>query len=501
MTPAVPAPTGAIQVYILTGQSNSLGTTNLEGSAPATYGPGAHAADASTALVWSNVRSTNTIYPPLLYGDSGGAALPLQMQQGDGGANPSFWGPEFGLARALHDAGPGEGPVLVIKASRSGGGNTLWHRPSFDTNPNFGHMWGHLRDTVDSALSILASGPAPFRVRGLLYLQGESNNSSEAAVADVRIAQLASELEGHIEGNYPGVATGLSVVIGEIAASNSSSNRELTTARQMELAAASPGIGFVRTADLPLKADNIHFGRQAKLTIGQRFAEALLGTSKPFNIGNYDASDGAPIWAVEVSNPTQSGFTEIGAGPGVVLEGVIDGVTPAWRVADNSTGLNPGYQRSLGTLDFKGMYHAGWTLRARVKVLTGGGLALWSVTQPKDPGWGVSSGPGNMNGFLVDAVGANEFRVSLWGNSAPPVQLGANSAASFHTLELRGVPGTPLCNFHVDGVLMSSGLDITQGPGLGGYGDIVLFNSGQTGGTGREVYWAEVSLTSEPMGL
>jgi hypothetical protein len=50
-------------VYILTGQSNSLGTT---GSGDTLVAPGADAADDETAFFWSNVSSTNTLYPPVL---------------------------------------------------------------------------------------------------------------------------------------------------------------------------------------------------------------------------------------------------------------------------------------------------------------------------------------------------------------------------------------------------------------------------------------------------
>ncbi|MDG2470035.1 MAG: hypothetical protein P8M80_12200 [Pirellulaceae bacterium] len=82
-------------VYILTGQSNSLGTTASSESMPS---PGTNPADSTTSLFWSNVNASNNAYPPVLYGDSGGAITTLQTQQGDGGSNPTFWGPEFGFA-------------------------------------------------------------------------------------------------------------------------------------------------------------------------------------------------------------------------------------------------------------------------------------------------------------------------------------------------------------------------------------------------------------------
>lgn len=103
-------------VYILTGQSNSLGTTGLEGGAP-NYESGSMAADTNTGFFWSNASSTNSVFPPNLHGNSGGVFTNLQMQQGDGGSNPHFWGPEFRFARQMANNTNGR-KILIIKASR-----------------------------------------------------------------------------------------------------------------------------------------------------------------------------------------------------------------------------------------------------------------------------------------------------------------------------------------------------------------------------------------------
>ncbi len=491
-----PLPTEVVDVFVLTGQSNSLGTTNFEGSSPATHGPGADPSDALIEFFWSNVRAGNTNYPPMLYGDSGGSAGKLQMQQGDGAANPAFWGLEHGFARTLQEHQPARRSLHVIKVSRGGGGNTYWHRPSFELDSDAGHMWGHLRDEVDRALADLTLAGRIFRVRGLLYMQGEGNNSTEASAAAARLSELHGSLQAHIEAHYPGTAVGMRLLLAEIAASTSTTSRELTTQQQMELAAGASPITFVRTADLPLKADGIHFGREAKLEIGQRLAETLLGTSRPFQISSYDASNGAPLGAGEVQSPVDFGFQELGAGAGVSLEGMLDGGTPCWRILDDSPLANPGYQRSLSGLDFLGMFHSGWSFRTTFKVTSGGGLALWSVTSDRDPGWGVAGGAGNMNGFVVDVVGASELRAALWGSPVPAIVLGPGSAEVFHTLELRGLGGSSLCDFYLDGALVACDIDLTASPGLAGFGDRVLFNSGQTSGVGREVHWADLSLTS-----
>src|SRR4051812_15084507 len=109
-----------VDVYILTGQSNSLGTTSNE---TGDYTPDTHPADSLTNFWWNNVTASSGTYPPISYGSSGNAYKKLQMQQGDGGSNPYWWGPEFSFARTLYDAGRTN--FVIIKASNSGSGNTF----------------------------------------------------------------------------------------------------------------------------------------------------------------------------------------------------------------------------------------------------------------------------------------------------------------------------------------------------------------------------------------
>jgi len=299
-------------VYILTGQSNSLGTTALEGGDPAVYNPGSSDAYDDTAFFWSNVNASNTVYPPAIYGDSGGAITTLQVQQGLG-SNPTFWGPEFGFAQTLADLGHEN--VLIIKASRGGGGNGFWDEATFEVNNNAGHMWGHVTDTVDAALAQLIGQGHTFSVNGLMYVQGESNNGAQAAIADDRLNDFTNNLQAHINGTYAGAADGMHLVAGEIAASQSNGSRQTTTTLQQQLAAANDGFAFVGTRDLPLKSDNIHFGRDAKLEIGRRLGWAMQG--------------------VQVSSAAFSDVTN--AGDAVSL--VFDAYVPDTNGAPNGTNL------------------------------------------------------------------------------------------------------------------------------------------------------------------
>src|SRR4051812_20596646 len=75
----------AVEVYILTGQSNSLGNPANE---TGDYTPDSHPADSLTNFWWNNVTFGTGTYPPTSYGSSSNVFKNLQMQQSDGGDNP-----------------------------------------------------------------------------------------------------------------------------------------------------------------------------------------------------------------------------------------------------------------------------------------------------------------------------------------------------------------------------------------------------------------------------
>jgi len=451
-----------------------------------------HPIDAQTDFFWSNVNASNSTYPPVLYGDSSGAITTLQMQQGFS-PSPNFWGPEFGFARNLLTSSDTE--VLIIKASRGGGGNGFWDQPTFEGNQDNGHMWGHLRDTVDSALSGVVANGDSFAVKGLMYLQGESNNSAGAAAAGQLLGDLIEHLQSHVNSQYPNAANSMFTVIGEIAASTSNANRAQTTQQQMQLAASNGSIDFVSTRDLQLKSDGIHFGRDAKLTIGQRFANAFNinnGSPGVNRIGGYLADAAAPG---TIPNPTSQGMQAIGAiVPGVTLEPVDDNGTRAWRILNNSRSAIPGYQQSLSAAHFERMLNDGWNFKATAKVISGGGQAFWSFAQENDPGWGAMRTQ-NSNGLQLNRVNGDELEVTLL-NDPTPINLGPGSADEYHTFEFKGSAGSNLFDFYIDDLLHSRGNDLLNGGAVLGFGNSLVFNSGL--GTGRDVYWNEVSLTVVP---
>lgn len=256
---AIPQASAAhYRVFVVTGQSNSLGTTN---GTETDTSPGTDAADPRVRFFWHNVADATTSI-----GSSGGAFTTLQAQQGGYYAgSATHWGPEIGFARTLVRAGAGN--IAIIKASRGGGGNTHWSKSAN------GHMYSHLVATVQAAATALTAAGDTFEISGLLYLQGESDSSAEASIAGTRITELVDNLRADLPN-----ATGMRCVIGGIAAAGAA--RDTVRTQQSGAAASSALIDDFANLDLQSQVtDGLHFNRAAKLRIGTRFAMAFLANA------------------------------------------------------------------------------------------------------------------------------------------------------------------------------------------------------------------------------
>jgi hypothetical protein len=256
-----------VRLFVITGQSNSLGTTG--DNSEADRSPGVDLRDAGVKFWWHNVSSQNAAYPiASAYGSSEGAWTTLRAQQGDGGVNPTFWGPEFGFARTLADYGYGE--LAIVKASRGGGGNALWSKDAFVSQGAAGHMYQHVVDVVAAATAQLAAEGRTYEIAGLLYLQGESDSAAEADVADQRLEALVTQLRLDLPH-----AADMRAIVGGIAASGG--NRDVVRAKQTALAFRDDRVDYFTNLDLvDALYDGLHFDKEAKLDIGRRFAERYL---------------------------------------------------------------------------------------------------------------------------------------------------------------------------------------------------------------------------------
>ena len=261
--PSTPVIARRVKVFVLSGQSNSLGTT--ADPAEKDLSPGEDPLDSKVPFFWSNRSTRAGDGPAQLYGNSGGRILGLRAQQGEG-PSPEFWGPEMAFGRRLASAGVTD--ILIVKASRGGGGNRFWLKGAPDD-----HMYRHIVQTVGQAVAALPQG-TEFEIAALLYVQGESDTEPEAQAAGERLRLLAENLRRDLPH-----AGRMAVVVGGIAAAGAT--RDIVRARQSELARVDPTFRYVDTLDLrPQLYDKLHFNKPAKLELGLRMADAWLAWNK-----------------------------------------------------------------------------------------------------------------------------------------------------------------------------------------------------------------------------
>lgn len=304
--PVATNPPRHYQIYILTGQSNALGTDN---GPEINKLPGYDPADAQVLFWWHNV--SGDLYgvsasPGNSIGSSGGFWRTLRAQPAWTNIYANVgnaWGPEINFARAMFHAG--ETNLAVIKAARGGGGNSFWSRTNADN-----HMYIHVTNTVHAACRRLVADGHSFKIAGLLYLQGESDNSAEQALAGVRFKQMVDNLRADL----PHAAAMHGFMLGNLATPG-------TRARQEAIAAAHPD--YLHYADIldladELVADNLHHNRKAKLVTGARFATLARG-----RIADFDAAlEFAPVYGQPF------GSRAAGVAPLTNLTAVLSGRSP-----------------------------------------------------------------------------------------------------------------------------------------------------------------------------
>ena len=253
-----PAAQAKSYVYILTGQSNSLGA--VKGS-PAS--PEQLARYRSDALMWNGnmERDTGKCF------EQSPAWQAVQPQL------PSYgnlcMGPEYGFAYMMQKRGwhtRGGDDIRIIKASLDGGGNSFWLPGAA--------AWLSMTSSIRSAMAAL---PRDSKVQALLYLQGESDKGEEITRASERFLNLLANL-----GKKMKIKLKLAVV-GECA---TWSGRETKDAKGSTTAAAlyalsreKKNIGWVRTRDLSKitagDSMGVHYDGKSQITIGARYAYAV----------------------------------------------------------------------------------------------------------------------------------------------------------------------------------------------------------------------------------
>lgn len=255
-----------LTVFVLTGQSNSLGTLGTTDLGMRHDPVGSHPAEQAggVSFFWDN-RSDGTPAGDAALGSSGAWVNMGAQTGGFYAGNDDHWGPEIGFSRMLWNAGYRH--FAVVKASRGGGGNSFWQKESADH-----HMYDHVVSVVNAALVQLPPGYTGHRIAGLIYVQGESNGVTEAAEADLRFSALLENLRADLP-----AATGMQGVFGEIGGSGT--NRDTTRAKQLALAQARTDIGYAENTGLSVHnqdGQSIHYDAESQILIGERMAAEAI---------------------------------------------------------------------------------------------------------------------------------------------------------------------------------------------------------------------------------
>lgn len=251
-----------LKVFVLTGQSNSLGTLAATDNTMNAVAAGEDPIDARVLFFWDN-RADGTPAGNAGLGNSAGWTTLGPQTGGYYPGNDDHWGPEVGFARMLWRAGYRD--FAIVKASRGGGGNSFWVKDSADD-----HMYDHVVETVNAAVAALPAGYISHELAGLLYVQGESNNAIEADEAGTRFASLLENLRVDLPN-----AASIRGILGEIGG-GSTNARNLTRSRQATLANSEAGIGYASAVGTT-QHDGLHYDADSILLLGERMAAAALG--------------------------------------------------------------------------------------------------------------------------------------------------------------------------------------------------------------------------------
>lgn len=396
------------KLFILTGQSNSLGTTNGGEADPSI---GSDPSDQHVIFSWHNVKDASTSI-----GHSGQTLVPatttadfttLQEQQGGTYASsPTHWGPEIEFARGLYRAGVRN--FGVIKASRGGGGNSLWIKGS-------GHMYSHVVDTVNAAVASLDPGDT-YEIVGLLYLQGESDSAGEAAEAGNRLKALTDNLRADLAN-----ASNLHTVAAGTTASGSS-NDVTSRANQKAIADTTSYIDYFSNLDIQhqLSPDNLHLNKAGKSTVGRRFGQAFLdaglaGISRHYGnlvfIGDSitQGGQGYPSYRYQIFKNLANANVPINAASGYQFVGSISGAYQN----------NPGQTPDVNGQSFENKHDGHWGWRA---MWENGRVALPKSRRGSNRGEGTIlnwTGQANPQQYLTDGGIVNFPDLTTSGTGVP----------------------------------------------------------------------------------
>ena len=363
------AQTGSIyHLYILTGQSNSMGTSK---DVPLPQGMlDAYSTEGGT--LWNG----NMIKGGARYvADPTWQAVEPQLPEiSRNGVSSLCMGPEYGFTYMMlekgwytTDAFLGQDGLGVMKASLDGGGNSYW------VKGNAGGNYDVILDSMQRAiLQASQAGYSAVSVDGLMYLQGESDGN-DSSVAGTRFAAFLGNLTADLaswqqeQGLDVQLIFSNNAVTGENFSNNTTSQIFLDAATSDgKINADMNGRGHVLTKDLEGIGDGLHYTGNSQLTIGARYAYAFA------------VQNGIDVGAVRGQDDSKN-LNEAGAWWMEALPG--EDQVATWDISSVSTVNNiaTGETLTVGGIKIDEVYHEGATAKGQGGIaINGGTLSLGS---------------------------------------------------------------------------------------------------------------------------
>ena len=191
-----------------------------------------------------------------------------------GGLPSPTFGPELGFAHSMLKAEPGR-KLALIKGSR--GGTNLradWKPGVHGDAESQGPRYRDFVETITMATKELTQRGDQFKIRGLLWHQGESDARSNTKVYSRRLNELIQRIREDI--NIPD----LPVVVGEVF---DNGKRDKVRAAIQAVAAESATVGLVSSQGTKTSDPGTHFDANSQLLLGERYSTAMrkLLVAKP----------------------------------------------------------------------------------------------------------------------------------------------------------------------------------------------------------------------------
>lgn len=242
-------------LYLLAGQSNMDGRGQASDLTDAQRSPSAH-----SIIYYRNPPHSTDGWKPLSPGYSIAPKYKGKLP------SPTF-GPEIGFIAHLSQVQP-QKRFALIKGSK--GGTSLrvdWNSGLKDQPDTQGPQYREFIETITLAKAALKKDGHTATLRGLLWHQGESDSQANAKIHQERLTQFITRIREDLE------TPKLPVVLGQVV---DNKKRDKVRTAILKTSQTVPRCGFASANHLTTWDPGTHFDAKSQLSLGNRFAEAIL---------------------------------------------------------------------------------------------------------------------------------------------------------------------------------------------------------------------------------